>query len=53
VDKPLGKLNYLLEFYFSDEFVRVLREEPLTGDVLVQFVHFVHIVHIAGEGIQT
>ena len=29
VDKLLGKHNHLTEFYFSDEFVRVLREEML------------------------
>ena len=48
--QTLGKLNYLPEFYFSDEFVGVLREETLTEDVLVQSVHF---THFAEEGIQT
>jgi len=50
VDKHLVKLNYLPEFYFSDEFVGVLREEMLTEDVLVQFVHF---TRLAEEGIPT
>ena len=50
MDKLLGKLNDLTEFYVSDEFVRVLWEETLTEDVLV---HFVHFVHFAEEGTGT